>query len=127
MKEVHRYCAASVPGWDVWPDDLLFAKPGEEGKSCGFVNRQTGLHLLCSIKAYPMVLLHVSIGIIRSFRPDLTEQQHEELRDALTPEIIQIFFGDRQFARQPDDPRRPTLKNYFAFCEESMNERLRSL
>jgi len=118
-KPISTYCLQEVDGWNKLPPSMVLAPPGEEAFYCAFIREKDGVHLLASVKDYGKLLtIHVSLGPIRYYRPDLTDEEHEQYVFDVTPKVVECFFGDRRFARQPDDPRKPNLKHWFAVLEE---------
>ena len=116
-KPISTYCRQEVEGWDKLPPQMVVAPPGEEEFYCGFM-RKDGVHLMASVKDYGRLqTVHVSLAPVRFYRPDLTDEEHLEYIYEVTPDVVESFFGDRRFARQPDDPRRPQVKHYFAVLE----------
>lgn len=104
-----NYCIQEVPGWSKLPPLL----PDED--QCTFICVEYGMHFLTSIKNYgALQYIHVSIASVRSLRLDLTEQQHLDLIFDATVEAIEKFFPKRQFARMPEDIKRPQVKHYFS-------------
>ena len=97
---------------------MVMAPIGQESAYCGFLRESDGAHVMASIKDLGRLqTIHVSIAPIRFYRPDWTDEEHQRELFAVTPDIIETFFGERRFARQPDDPRRPGVKHYFAILE----------
>lgn len=117
-KPISTYCRQEVEGWDKLPPEMVLAPAGEEEFYCGFMRRHDGVHLMASVKDYgSLQTVHVSLAPVRFYRPDLTTEEHLEYIYDITPDAVESFFGDRRFARQPDDPRRPEVKHYFAVLE----------
>lgn len=113
MKPITTYCKQQVEGWNPLP-----AMNSMFPEQLNFINDKEGIQLMTSIKDYGVLqVIHVSIGQVRTLRPDLTEEQLAENIRERTPHIINDFFGHRGFAMQPDDPRRPTVKHYFSILE----------
>ena len=80
-----------------------------------FINAQEGIQLLADVKDYGRLqVIHVSLAPIHTVP---TPPTVEELLYQ-TAEILQLFFGDRGFAMQPDDLRNPKQKHYFSILEE---------
>lgn len=88
-------------------------------ESCAYLRQRDGVHFMATIKNLGVLqVIHVSIGPVKYYRPDETPEQLDEYLIEVAPEVVQTFFGDRKFARQPDDPRKPDVKHYFAVLEE---------
>lgn len=98
---------------------MSFPPPGQEEYTCAYFNQSEGIQMIASIRdTGALQLIHVSIGQINFFRPDLTESELYEYTLDQAPDILDLFFPGRGFARQPDDPRKPTLHHYFSIIEE---------
>lgn len=118
MKTIADYCKQEVPGWTKLPVEFCFARQGEEHLTCSFMS-QDGIQIIASIRDYgKLKVLHASIGEVRSLRPELNEDEMAEFIEIETPRVLQTFFGNRGFAQQPDDPRRPTVKHWFSPLED---------
>jgi hypothetical protein len=108
-KPISTYCRQEVEGWNTLPPSMVVAPPGEEDFYCGFIRESDGVHLMASVKDYgKLQTIHVSLGPIRYYRPDLSDAEHEQLVFDATYDVVQCFFGERRFARQPDDPASRT-------------------
>ena len=117
VRKIATYCRQEAEGWDKFPAYLVPSPPGEEDLYCGFM-RKDGAHMMASVKDYGRLqTIHVSIGPIYSLRPDLTPEELKDYLFSITPEVIETFFGERRFAKQPDDPRKPDVKHYFSVLE----------
>ena len=81
----------------------------------GYFHVEDGLQIIFSIKDYGLLnILHVSVNPVRNMRKDLTDKEHEVLIIEKAPSIVRAFFGERDFAKKPSDPRNPIAKNFFA-------------
>lgn len=117
-KPIATYCKQEVAGWDRLPDFMTMAFPGEEDYSCSFIRQSDGIQMLASVKDLNVLnTIHVSLAPIRSCRKDWTEEEHSGHIFDIAAEVVESFFPGRRFARQPDDPRRPQVKHYFAILE----------
>lgn len=114
-KPIAAYCDQGVPGWNKLPELFVQAYPGEEDFSCGFLNSELGLHMMASVKDFGVLhVIHLSLGPIKSFDPSLSEAEWAVRIQDNAFSIAESFFPGRTFARQPDDPRKPDVKHYFA-------------
>lgn len=85
-----------------------------------FFNYDLGLQIVMSIDNHGFLnCIHVSIAPIRSLKKCSSEKEYEKLIVMNAPEIIHSFFGDREFARAPNDARYPTNKHFFALLKEN--------
>lgn len=115
MKPISSYCKQEVVGWNRLPPEMVMARSGEEDFSCGFINSVLGLHMMASVKDFGVLqVIHLSIGPIKSYDSSLTNEEWERRIYANVVDIAETFFPRRQFARQPDDARKPDVKHYFA-------------
>lgn len=116
-KPIATYCRQEAEGWDKLPPHMVLCPPGDEPFYCAFL-RKDGVHMMARVADYGVLKnIHVSIGPIRSCRPDLNDEEMADYLYQVTPEVIETFFGERRFARQPDDARKPEVKHYFAILE----------
>ncbi len=115
---IANYCKQQVEGWDKLPEFMNFAPPGEEDFCCSFLRRADGIQMLASVKDLNALnTIHVSLAPIRDCRKDWTDDEHNGHIFDVAFEVVESFFPGRRFARQPDDPRRPQVKHYFAILE----------
>lgn len=90
---------------------------GEWPFHCCFM-REDGVQFIASLDDLgALQRLHISISPVTYYRPELTKDEFEEYLYEVAPEVVQTFFGERRFARAPDDERRPQVKHYFAILE----------
>lgn len=117
-KPISTYCKQEVDGWNCLPASMVLAALGDEEFCCGFLRESDGAHMMASVKDLGAIkVIHVSIAPIRFYKKDWSDEEHQRHLFANTPEIVASFFGNRPFARKPDDPRRPEVKHYFAILE----------
>lgn len=91
-----------------------------EENHVGFISRTYGVNFIASLKDYgALQCIHVSLTPIRSLRPNWSDKYHEEYMMANASDIVQTFMGNRKFARQPDDARRPSMRHYFSVLGEN--------
>ena len=114
IKPILSYCNTMLEGWEQVPDELIYPGPEGRGYTTAFWNKK-GLHVLCSVKEFPVDHIHVSIGIMMSMAQGKTEAQliEEGILDA--PEILEDLFGDRQFVKMPNDDRMPSMRHYATY------------
>lgn len=113
-KPIAAYCKQEVHGWNKLPQ-LVPSLPGEEGYTCSFLNDVLGLHMLASVKDVGvMQVIHLSLAPVKSFDHGMSNEDWNQRIFANMADIAESFFPGRQFARQPDDPRRPSVIHYFA-------------
>jgi len=113
-KAIDSYCLQKIAGWHKFPSELV-ASLGEEEFYCGFFNPVAGLHMMASVKDLgALQVIHLSIGKISSFDPDMTEEDWDQRIYSNAADIAETFFPGRKFARQPDSPNHPNLKHYFS-------------
>lgn len=118
MKPISVYCKQEVQGWAKLPVFMNLVFPGMEDYSCSFLNDRDGYHLLASVKDLgSLQQIHISLAPIMYYRPDKTEEEMVEEIVHNAGDIIEKFFGDLQFCRAPDDPRRPCVKHFFHIIE----------
>ena len=117
-KPISTYCRQEVEGWNKLPDAMVLPLPGEEEFCCGFIREEDGVHLMVTLDDLnSLTIIHISLAPIRFYKKDWTDEEHLDHIFNVTPDIVETFFGNRKFARQPDDPRRPQVKHYFAILE----------
>ena len=113
-KPIATYCKQEMLGWDKLPPEIM-ALPGDEEFSCGFIRRKDGLHLMASVKDFDVLnVIHLSVGPIKSLNPTLSDQEWEKYILSSVCSIAKDFFGERDFVRRPDDPRKPSVKHYIS-------------
>ena len=108
-KPVKEYMTVP-PKWVELPN-LIPLPDGEEPYFRSFMSGDYGMQLMASAKPY---YIHVSIGPIYSLRPDLAPDDLRQNIKLGAAEILAGFFPGREFAQQPDDPRKPDVKHFFA-------------
>jgi hypothetical protein len=115
IEPIAAYCKQEMAGWQVLPSTLLCADYNELPYTCAFI-RPDGIHVMASVKQRDTLpIIHVSIGPIYSYRPDITKEQLLKHIDDSTCDILENFFGDDVvFARAPDDARKPDIRHYFS-------------
>ncbi len=106
MKDIAEYVNHKVDGW---AETMLL--PGQ----LVFINAQEGIQLTTDVKDYgKLQVIHASIAPLHTID---TPPTVEELFFR-TAEILQLFFGNRGFAQQPLDERRPEMRHYFSILEK---------
>lgn len=116
LKPINEYLVGPGSEWTRMPDIFTLSKPDEEKYAAAFM-RLDGIQLITSARNFEGVdILHVSLSPVYSIRKDITHEMLQEHVAILTPAILREFFGERQFTRQPDDPRpgRQDSKHYFS-------------
>lgn len=117
-KPIAAYCKQEVEGWERFSDEMNCTHPGEEEYTCSFFRRSDGITLMASVKNLNVLnLIHISLCPLRCFRKDWSDEEHCGHMFDVTFEVVNSFFPGRKFARQPDDPRSPQMKHYFAILE----------
>ncbi len=113
-KPLTEYTSEEHEGWDRMPVELAMPRPGDEPYT-GTWLRRDGIQFIATVKDYGAIqLIHASVCPMYTLRPDMRREDLEEYIAMQTPAILREFFGERQFARQPDDPRVPVIKHYFS-------------
>ena len=108
-KPIREYI--TVPeGWTELPN-LLPLPDGEEQYFTTFLGGAYGMQVMASVKPY---YLHVSIGPVYSMRKDLAPADLQQNIMLGAGGILEAFFPGRQFAKQPDDARKPDVKHFFS-------------
>ena len=105
MKPIWFYCRETVKGWEKIPNGLLYLPDDHYS----FLNTSLGIQMTCCTREFSSLVIHVSLGPVKSINPSLTEK--EILNKAFG--ILQDFFGDLLFIRQPDHPLKPDVKHFF--------------
>lgn len=113
-KPIATYCKQEMLGWDKLPssspDNAISAE-----FSCGFIRCKDGIHLMASVKDFEILnVIHLSVGPIKSLNPTLSDQEWEKHILSSVRSIANDFFGERDFVRRPDDPRKPSVKHYIS-------------
>lgn len=113
QKQVIDYLVnKEVSGW-VYLGNLIPEHPS-------YLHSEDGIQMIFSFKDFGLLRsIHVSLCPIRGMKKDLTDQDHELLVIEKSAAIIESFFGDRDFAKNPSDPRAPLNKNFFALLKEN--------
>jgi hypothetical protein len=115
-KPIATYCKQNVSGWD----DVTKYVAKESGYNnndcfCSFANPVSGLNFVASVRDLGVLnIIHVTIAPLRVIRPEWTDEQWQDFIVISAKSIIGDFFPGRDFAKQPDDPRKPDAKHYFA-------------
>ena len=118
MKPISVYCKQDLYGWVKLPIKFCFPKPGQEDFTCSFLNESLGFQLLATIEDLgSLQQIRVSIGPIKYYRPELSDEEFVREIQSKAGDIIESFFGDLGFCRAPDDPRMPIIKHFFHILE----------
>jgi hypothetical protein len=108
--KLSNYCPTTISGWQLLPDYLNPNKNENRIFIC-----DEGIQVTVSIDDWNVVhVLHVSIGQINAFNPDLTPEELHEWALPQHPEILQLFFPERIFMVAPDVPEKPYVHHYFS-------------
>lgn len=118
------YLVQSEPvGWVKFPNFVEtpagYVAAEHPPESCAYLRERDGIHFMATIRNFGVLsVIHISIGPVKYYRPkDESSEDLEEYLVEVSPEVAQTFFGDRQFARQPNDTRKPDVKHYFSVLE----------
>lgn len=110
-RRIEDYLTRVPPGWD----ELIIPMIPE---SRNFICREKGVQVVVGIKETPLPVIHVSVAPVYSLKADLSPAKLRMHILLNVGSIIAEFFGQRKFAMQPDDPRKPDVKHYFHVLEE---------
>jgi hypothetical protein len=118
LPPIWKYCVKDPPGWMPMPQVIEALYPSsQQHLACCYI-RQDGIQMTADLKDYgALQVIHLSLGPVKYFRPELNEQEWEEFLILSAYEVANTFFPGRKFARQPDDERKPNVKHFFAVLE----------
>ena len=109
MKNIKDYVNSNVEGWN----ELEFLP------EYSFLNPKLGLQVIMTIDNHGFLnCIHLSIAPVRHYKVCSSDEEYEKHIIRNAADIINAFFGKRQFARAPNDEKNPTNKHFFALLNE---------
>lgn len=118
LKPILNYCVQNPPGWIPMPQVIEMCYPPDQKELACCYMREDGIQMTADLKDYgSLQVIHVSLGPIKYYRPELNEQEWEEFLLTSAHEVVSVFFPGRKFALQPDDSRKPNVKHFFSVLE----------
>lgn len=120
-KTIQTYCKQEAEGWIHLPEVVEAAFPQSEWPHAYcFLRQKDGIQLIASVEDMGRITaIHISVSSVRSMQPDMTDEESVYYLMDVIPEVVKTFFGERLFAKAPDQPHKLFNKHYFSMLEEN--------